>query len=440
MTGPPRPARQHADEGKDGRKKMNKKTLRDVELKGRRVLMRVDFNVPLKNGVVGDDTRVRGALGSIRYVLEQGGSLVLMSHLGRPKGKGYEAEFSLRPVAEHLGRLLGRPVAFAPDCLAADAVVAALQPGGVVMLENTRFYKEEEGKIKQSDGMSDGEYKAKKSALKEKQQTMARKLASYGDIFCNDAFGSAHRAHASTAVVCKYMKINVAGFLMEKEIEYLGGAIEHPTRPFVAILGGAKVSDKLAVVRNLLDKVDVLIVGGGMAYTFLKAQGHDVGQSLCELDQVEYARQMLDKAGEKGVKFLLPVDNVAADKFASDATTRITGNDIPAGWMALDIGPRSAELFAQAIKSARTVVWNGPMGCFEMAPFAGGTLAVCRAVAASGAVSIIGGGDSVSAVNQSGLAGKMTHISTGGGASLEFLEGKELPGVAALNDTALNDG
>lgn len=416
------------------RLKMDKKTLRDVDLNGRRVLMRVDFNVPIKDGVIDDDTRIQGALPSIRYVLEQGGSLILMSHLGRPQGKGYEADFSLLPVAEHLSKLLGRSVVFAPDCLAADACVAALQPGGVVMLENTRFYQEEEGKVKKGDGMSAEEYKTRKGALKERQQAMARKLASYGDIFCNDAFGSAHRAHASTAVVCQFMKSNVAGFLMEKELKYLGGAIEHPTRPFVAILGGAKVSEKLAVVRNLLDKVDVLIVGGGMAYTFLKAQGHDIGQSLCELDQVEYARQMLDKAQEKRVQFLLPVDNVAADKFAPDAATQVTGNDIPVGWMALDIGPQSAENFAAAIKSSRTVVWNGPMGCFEMPAFAHGTLAVCQAVAASGAVSIIGGGDSVSAVNQSGLADKMTHISTGGGASLEFLAGKELPGVAALND------
>jgi len=413
---------------------MNKKTLRDVDLKGKRVVMRVDFNVPIKEGSIKDDTRIKGALPSIRHVLDNGGSLVLMSHLGRPKGKGYEAEFSLKPVAEYLANLLGRPVVFATDCANADADVAALQPGGIVMLENTRFYKAEDGKVKPAEGMSDEELKAKKAELKAKREELAKKLASYGDIYCNDAFGTAHRAHASTAVICKFVKESVAGFLMEKEIEYLGNAVEKPTRPFVAILGGAKVSDKLAVVKNLLDKVDTLIIGGGMAYTFLKAQGHDVGNSLCEQDQLDYARDMIEKAKANGKQFLLPVDNVAADKFDAEANTQIVGNDIPAGWMALDIGPKTTELYAAAIKGAKTVVWNGPMGCFEMKKFAGGTTGVCQAVAESGAVSIIGGGDSVSAVNKSGLADKMTHISTGGGASLEFLEGKELPGVAALSD------
>jgi phosphoglycerate kinase len=302
------------------------------------------------------------------------------------------------------------------------------------MLENTRFYKEEEASVKKTDEMTDEEYKAKKAALKEKQKVLAQKLASYGDIYCNDAFGSAHRAHASTAVVCKYMKENVSGFLMEKEIEYLGNAVEHPLRPFVAILGGAKVSDKLAVVNNLLDKVDTLIIGGGMAYTFLKAMGHDVGKSICELDQLEYANQMIAKAKANGKQFLLPVDNVAADKFDPEANTQIVGNDIPEGWMALDIGPKTTANYAAAIKGAKTVVWNGPMGCFEMKKFAAGTTGICQAVADSGSVSIIGGGDSVSAVNKSGLAPKMTHISTGGGASLEYLEGKELPGVAALSN------
>ena len=413
---------------------MNKKTLRDVDLKGKRVVMRVDFNVPIKDGAIKDDTRIKGALPSIKHVLDNGGSLVLMSHLGRPKGKGYEAEFSLKPVAEYLANLLGRPVVFAPDCANADAEVAALQPGGIVMLENTRFYKAEDGKVKPAEGMSDEELKAKKAELKAKREELAKKLASYGDLYCNDAFGTAHRAHASTAVICKFVKESVAGFLMEKEIEYLGNAVEKPTRPFVAILGGAKVSDKLAVVKNLLAKVDTLIIGGGMAYTFLRAQGHDVGNSLCELDQLDYARDMIEKAKANGKQFLLPVDNVAADKFDAEANTQIVGNDIPAGWMALDIGPKTTELYAAAIKGAKTVVWNGPMGCFEMKKFAGGTTGVCQAVAASGAVSIIGGGDSVSAVNKSGLADKMTHISTGGGASLEFLEGKELPGVAALSD------
>jgi len=413
---------------------MNKKTLRDVSLNGKRVVMRVDFNVPIKEGVITDDTRIRGALPSINYVLEQGGSLVLMSHLGRPKGKGFEADFSLRPVAEYLADLLGKSVTFAADCANADAEVAALQPGGIVMLENTRFYKEEEGKAKKSDDMTEDEYKAKKAEMKEKQLALAKKLASYGDVYCNDAFGSAHRAHASTAVICKFMTENVAGFLMEKEIEYLGNAVESPTRPFVAILGGAKVSDKLAVVKNLLDKVDTLIIGGGMAYTFLKALGHDVGNSLCENDQLDYASEMIAKAKANGRQLLLPVDNVAADKFDPDANTQTVGNDIPAGWMALDIGPETTKLYSAAIASAKTVVWNGPMGCFEMPKFAAGTTGVCQAVADSGAVSVIGGGDSVSAVNKSGLAPKMTHISTGGGASLEFLEGKDLPGVAALSE------
>ncbi|MFA6631118.1 MAG: phosphoglycerate kinase, partial [Kiritimatiellia bacterium] len=323
-------------------------------------------------------------------------------------------EFSLAPVAQRLSELLGQPVAMASDVIGDDAKAksAALKDGEVMLIENVRFYKEEE--------KNDPEY--------------AKSLASLAELYVNDAFGTSHRAHASTAVVCKFAKESVAGFLMEKEIEYLGNAVENPTRPFVAILGGAKVSDKLAVVKNLLDKVDTLIIGGGMAYTFLKAQGHDVGNSLCEQDQLDYARDMIEKAKANGKQFLLPVDNVAADKFDAEANTQIVGNDIPAGWMALDIGPKTTELYAAAIKGAKTVVWNGPMGCFEMKKFAGGTTGVCQAVAASGAVSIIGGGDSVSAVNKSGLADKMTHISTGGGASLEFLEGKELPGVAALSD------
>ena len=416
---------------------MDKKTLRDVDLKGKRVIMRVDFNVPVKEGVIKDDTRIKGALPSIKYVLEQGGSLVLMSHLGRPDEKGITADTSLKLVADYLSKLLGKPVAFAADCAQADAEVAAMKPGDVLMLENTRYHKEEQAKLKQKDGQSDEEFKAAKAALKEQQKELAKKLASYGDIYCNDAFGTAHRAHASTAVITKYIPTSVAGFLMEKEIAFLGNAVEKPVRPFVAILGGAKVSDKLAVVKNLLTKVNTLIIGGGMAYTFLKAQGHDVGNSLCELDQLEYAKEMIEKAKELNVSFLLPVDNVAADKFDAEANTQIVGDDIPAGWMALDIGPKTTELYANAIKSAKTVVWNGPMGCFEMPKFANGTFGVCKAVAevaANGGVSIIGGGDSVSAVNKSGLADKMSHISTGGGASLEYLEGKELPGVVALTD------
>ncbi len=415
---------------------MNKKTLRDVDLAGKRVVMRVDFNVPMKDGAIKDDTRIQGALGSIRYVLDHGGSLVLMSHLGRPKGIGYEPEFSLKPVAEYLAKCLGKPVAFAPDCLKAADQAAALKPGEVLMLENTRFYKEETAKVKKAEGMTDEQLKAAKAELKAKCEEMAKTLASYGDVYCNDAFGAAHRAHASTAVIAKYAPVAVSGFLLEKEIQYLGSAVENPVRPFVAILGGAKVSDKLAVVKNLLTKVDTLIIGGGMAYTFLKAQGKKIGNSLCEDDQLDYAREMLALAQERGVKFLLPVDNVAADKFDPEANTQVV-TEVPDGWMGLDIGPESVKRFAEALQGAKTVVWNGPMGCFEMPAFAKGTFGVCEAVAqvkANGGVSIIGGGDSVSAVKKSGLADKMSHISTGGGASLEYLEGKVLPGVAALTD------
>ena len=429
---------------------MAKKTLRDVELKGKRVVMRVDFNVPMAkdgSGKITDDTRVQAALPSIRYVLEQGASLVLMSHLGRPKGKGYEAEFSLKPVAEHLAAVLGQEVKFAPDCMAADDIVSALKPGEVVLLENTRFYKAEDGKVKKDDEkkgihLTDEEFAQKKAELKAARQAMAQKLAGYGDVYANDAFGTAHRAHASTAVIADYLQPAVSGFLLEKELKFLGEAVENPVRPFVAILGGAKVSDKLKVIKNLLGKVDTLIVAGGMAYTFKKGQGMKIGNSLCEDDQVDYCRQMMDEAAAKGVKILLPVDNVIADKFpaekdASDIKIEVCEGDIPDGWMGLDIGPKSVALFSEAIRAAKTVVWNGPMGCFEFAPLAKGTFGVCDAVAtvkANGGVSIIGGGDSVSAVKKSGKAAEMTHISTGGGASLEFLEGKTLPGVAALND------
>ena len=415
---------------------MNKLTLRDIDLKGKKVVMRVDFNVPIKEGVIKDDTRVQGALPSIKYVLEQGGSLVLMSHLGRPDEKGITADTTLKPVAAYLEKLLGKTVVFVDDCAAADAAVAAMKPGDIVMLENTRYYKEEQAKAKQKEGEDDAAFKARKAELKEKQQVLARKLASYGDIFCNDAFGTAHRAHASTAVIAKYMPTSVAGFLMEKEIAFLGNAVNNPVRPFVAILGGAKVSDKLAVVRNLLTKVDTLIIGGGMAYTFLKAKGMEIGKSLCEEDQIDYAKEMIADAEKRGVKLLLPVDNIAADKFDPEANTQ-TVAAVPADWMGLDIGPETVKLYADAIKGAKTVVWNGPMGCFEMEKFANGTMGVCAAVAevkANGGVSIIGGGDSVAAVNKSGMAAQMSHISTGGGASLEFLEGKELPGVAALTD------
>ena len=416
---------------------MDKKTLKDIDLKGKKVVMRVDFNVPVKEGVIKDDTRIKGALASINYVLDNGGSLILMSHMGRPDEKGITGDTTMKIVAEYLSKMIGKEVKFAEDCGAADAAAAALKPGEILMLENTRYHKEEQAKLKQKDGQSDEEFKAAKAALKEQQKELAKKLASYGDVYCNDAFGTAHRAHASTAVITKYMNGPcVAGFLMEKEIAYLGSAVENPVRPFVAILGGAKVSDKLAVVRNLLTKVDTLIIGGGMAYTFLAAQGHKIGNSLCEADQMDYAREMIAEAEKRGVKLLLPVDSIEADKFDPEANTKVVGLDVDDNWMGLDIGPETVKLYSEAIKAAKTVVWNGPMGCFEMEKFSKGTFGVCDAVAevkANGGISIIGGGDSVAAVKKSGLADKMSHISTGGGASLEFLEGKELPGVAALN-------
>lgn len=416
---------------------MNKKTVKDINLKGKKVVMRVDFNVPIKDGKITDDTRVRAALPTIKYVLEQGASLVLMSHLGRPKGKGYEADFSLKPVAQYLQSILGQPVQFADDCMKADDAATALQPGQILMLENTRFYKAEEGKVK-TDGMSDEEAKAAKAAMKDKKAEMAEKLASYGNVYVNDAFGTAHRDHASTASICKFMKKKdapcVAGFLIQKELDYLGNAVETPARPFVAIIGGAKVSGKLEVLQNLMKKVDTILIGGGMAYTFLKAQGHEIGKSLCEDELVDTAKATLAVAKDAGVKFLLPIDNIAADKFDNNANTKLVADDIPADWMALDIGPKTVALYTAEIAAAKTVVWNGPMGCFEMPKFAAGTMGVCKAIADSGAVSIIGGGDSVSAVNKSGLASKMTHISTGGGASLEFLEGKVLPGCDALDN------
>lgn len=399
---------------------MNKKTIRDVDMKGKRVLMRVDFNVPLTDeGKITDDTRIVKALPTIKAVLEAGASLVLMSHLGRPKGEK-KPEFSLKPVAEYLGGLISNAVKMAPDVIGDEVknMVDGLQAGEILILENTRYYHEEEGK----------------KCTAEEQETFAKTLASYGDIYVNDAFGTAHRSHASTAVVCKFMDVNVAGLLIEKELEFLGKVTGSPEKPFVAVIGGAKVSGKLQVLQNLMTKVDTIIIGGGMAYTFLKAQGYNIGNSLVENDLLETAKKTLTDAEKAGVTFMLPVDNIAADNFAADAATQTVGNEIPEDWMALDIGPETTRIYAAELSGAKTVVWNGPMGCFEMEAFAGGTMGVCKAVAESGAVSIIGGGDSVSAVNKSGLADKMSHISTGGGASLEFLEGKTLPGVAALDD------
>ncbi len=422
---------------------MNKKTVRDIDLKGKKVVMRVDFNVPLKEGVITDDTRIKAAEPTIKYVLEQGAALVLMSHLGRPKGKGYEADFSLKPVAEYLAKDLGKEVKFAEDCLKADDAAAALQPGEILMLENTRFYKAEEGKVKKTDEMSDEEYAAKKAELKAKKQEMAEKLATYGNVYVNDAFGTAHRDHASTASIAKYMKAKggacAAGFLLEKEINFLGNAVENAVHPFVAVIGGAKVSGKLEVLQNLMKKVDAILIGGGMSYTFLKAQGYEIGKSIVEDELVDTAKQTLADAKAANVDFELPVDNVVTEAFDNDSPRKVvSSHEIPADLMSLDIGPETVKKYADILAKAKTIVWNGPMGCFEMSNFAAGTTGICQAVAdateKNGAISIIGGGDSVSAVNKSGLAPKMSHISTGGGASLEFLEGKVLPGVAALDD------
>ena len=394
---------------------MEKLSITDVELAGKRVLIRVDFNVPLDaRQVVTDDTRIRAALPTIRYALDKGAKVLLLSHLGRPKGKVVPA-MSLAPVAKRLSDLLGRPVAMASDCIgeAVEAAVAQMAPGQVLMLENCRFHAGDE----------------------KNDEAMSRALAKLCDVFVNDAFGAAHRAHASTVGVTKFVPVAAAGFLMAKELEYLGRAMTNPARPFVAILGGAKVSDKIGVLQNLVTKADALLVGGGMAYTFLKAQGMEVGASLLEADKLDVARTILEAARAKGVTFLLPMDHVIAQKVAADAEIRIVDSTaIPAGWMGLDIGPKARAAFATAIRGAKTVVWNGPMGVFELAPFREGTFSVARAIAESGATSIVGGGDSVAAVTQAGLADRMSHISTGGGASLEFLEGIELPGVAALTD------
>ena len=415
---------------------MNKKTISDINFQGKRALMRVDFNVPLDGATVSDDTRIRAALPSIQHVLDQGGSLVLMSHLGRPKGQA-KPEFSLKPAADHLAELIGREVKFAPDCIGESVKLMAdsLQAGEILVLENLRFHPEEEGKPSLTGDESDEEKAAAKAAMKEKQAAFAAQLSELGDVYVCDAFGTAHRAHASMAVVTKHFEECGAGFLLEKEIAYLGNAVANPERPFVAILGGAKISGKIDVLMNLMDKVDTIIVGGGMVYTFYKAMGLPIGGSLVEEERIELARETLDKVKAKGVNFLLPVDHIIADAFSADANIQTVGEDgIPQGWMALDIGPESIELFSKAVADAKTVVWNGPMGCFEMAPFAKGTMALAEAIAATDCTSIIGGGDSVSAVNKSGLADKMTHISTGGGASLEFLEGKDLPGITALSD------
>jgi phosphoglycerate kinase len=391
---------------------MNKKTVKDVDLKGKRVIMRVDFNVPMKDGQVSDDKRIKASLPTIQYVLDQGASLVLMSHLGRPKGAGFEAEFSLKPASEALAKLLGKPVQMAPDCVGAEveAMAKALKPGEVLLLENVRFHKAEE--------KNDPEF--------------AKQLAKLGEVYVCDAFGSAHRAHASVEGIAHQLPVAVAGFLMEQELEYLGRATSNPEHPYVAILGGAKISDKILVVENLLKQCDQLIIGGGMANTFLAAKGYDMADSLVEAGSIELAKGLLAKSGDK---LLLPVDAVIADKFDAEANSQVVDVDkVPAGWRIMDVGPKSLEKFGEVLKAAKLVVWNGPVGVFEMPKFAEGTFAIAKLLATCSATTVIGGGDSASAVKKAGVAKQMTHVSTGGGASLEFLEGKELPGVAALND------
>ena len=392
---------------------LGKKTVEDISVAGKKCLVRCDFNVPVKDGVITDDKRIREALKTIRYLKDNGAKVILCSHMGRPKGE-FNMKYSLVPVQARLEELLGCPVAMATDVIGEDAKAkaAALKDGEVMLLENLRFHKEEEKNVPE----------------------FAKELASMAEIYVNDAFGTVHRAHASTAGVADYLPA-VCGYLIQKEIEIMGTALENPKRPFVAILGGAKVSDKIGVIENLIDKVDTLVIGGGMAYTFFKAKGYEVGKSICEDDKVELAKELMAKAEAKGVNFLLPIDTVVGDDFREDCNFKtVDSAEIPAEWQGLDIGEKTRELFDEAIRNAGTVVWNGPMGVFEMPEFAKGTKAVAKSVAESGAISIIGGGDSAAAVEQLGYADKMTHISTGGGASLEFLEGLVLPGIAALND------
>lgn len=391
----------------------NKKTVEDIDVRGKRVLVRCDFNVPMKDGVITNDNRIVGALPTIKYLVENGAKVILCSHMGRPKGE-FNMQYSLAPVAKRLSELLGKEVTMAADVIGEDAKskAAALKDGELLLIENVRFHKEETA--------NDPDF--------------AKELASMADIFVNDAFGAAHRAHASTAGVAAYLPA-VCGYLIKKEITIMGDALENPVRPFVAILGGAKVSDKIGVINNLLEKVDTLIIGGGMAYTFFKAFGNEIGTSICEEDKLDLARELVRKAKEKGVNFLLPVDNIIGREYKEDTPCmRIYSDSIPDGWMGLDIGKTTQELYSKTIIGSGTVIWNGPMGVSEWDNFASGTEAVAKAVAESGAVSIIGGGDSAAAVAKLGYADKMTHISTGGGASLEFLEGLELPGIACLQN------
>ncbi|MDR0880294.1 MAG: phosphoglycerate kinase [Clostridioides sp.] len=396
---------------------LNKKTIEDIDVRGKKVLLRCDFNVPLKDGQITDDNRLRGAMPTIQNLVSRGARVILCSHLGKPKGEA-KPELSLAPVAKKLSEMLGLEVVFANDDTVvgenAKKAVSEMKDGDVVLLENTRYRKEET----------------------KNEENYSRELASLAEIYVNDAFGTAHRAHSSTVGAGEFLEARVCGYLIQKELKFLGEAVANPVRPFTAILGGAKVSDKLDVINNLLDKVDNLIIGGGMAYTFLKAQEYEIGTSLLEEDKIDYAKDMMKKAEEKGVKLLLPVDVVMAEKFAEDAEPIVTeGADVKVGYMGLDIGPKTVEKFVSTVKESKTVVWNGPMGVFEFANFANGTLEIAKAMAElTDATTIIGGGDSAAAVNQLGFGDKMTHVSTGGGASLEFLEGKELPGIISLDD------
>jgi phosphoglycerate kinase len=396
---------------------MNKLTIDDINFSGKRTLVRVDFNVPMKNGVITDDTRIVESLPTIKKILADGGRVILMSHFGRPKGKR-NMEFTLKPVAERLAQLLNKPVKFAPDCIGAEveAMVNGMSNGECLLLENVRFHAEEEAN----------------------DANFSKQLSVLGDVYVNDAFGSAHRAHASTEGVTKFIKPSVSGYLMKKEIEYLGKAVGNPVRPYAAILGGAKISGKIDVIQNLMNKVDVLLIGGGMMFTFYKAQGLETGNSLIEADKIELAKKLLDEAQQRNIKLILPVDCIIAEKMENESPRKtVTVNQIPQGWSGFDIGPETVRLFQEELKNAKTVVWNGPMGVFEMPNFAEGTNAIARLlseITKSGATTIVGGGDSAAAIAQAGLSDSVSHVSTGGGASLEFLEGKILPGIAALTD------
>jgi phosphoglycerate kinase len=416
------------------------KMIQDFNFKGKKAIVRVDFNVPLdkKTFVVTDDTRIRGALKTINKIINDGGCCILMSHLGRPEGR--QEKYSLKPVLPVLEKLLGRKVLFADDCLgeATEKIAAALKPGEILLLENVRFYPEEEGKPILPETATDEEKKAAKSALKVKQKELAKKLSTYADIYVNDAFGTAHRAHGTTAVIADYYPEDrrMFGFLINSELIAMDKVLHNPQKPFTAIMGGAKVSDKILLIENLLNRVDNLIIGGGMTYTFVKAMGGKIGNSLCEADKLDLALNLINKAKEKGVKLYLPVDSLNGDKFDNEANTNITAVDaVPDGWMGLDIAEKTIKQFDEVITNSKTILWNGPMGVFEMEKFSKGTTAIAKSIAAAtskGAYSLIGGGDSVAAINKYGLAEKVSYVSTGGGAMLEYMEGKKLPGITAI--------